>query len=184
MTLSWWVRLSQADKRRIKGLAATQGLTLRRAILQAFDAWAEKLQSEGVAPLGPGPSARADAGFGKPGRPNRTGKREPDQRRTEAGPSATSGGGQAANPQAAPVQWLRRAAQVDWSKCPAAESVPGQPGVWVVRGTRVHLDAIFDALDHGQPPEEVLEASGLTREQFLAVLQFVAASVGVFPATR
>ena len=37
------VRLPQADKRRIKGVAATQGLPLGQPILQAFDAWASQL---------------------------------------------------------------------------------------------------------------------------------------------
>jgi len=39
------VRLSEAEKRRIKSLAASQGLTLRQAIVQAFEAWASQLQS-------------------------------------------------------------------------------------------------------------------------------------------
>jgi len=39
------VRLSEAEKRRIKTLAASQGLTLREAVVQAFEAWAAQLQS-------------------------------------------------------------------------------------------------------------------------------------------
>jgi hypothetical protein len=39
------VRLSEAEKREIKALAASQGLTLRQAILQAFQAWAAQLPS-------------------------------------------------------------------------------------------------------------------------------------------
>ena len=64
-------RLPQADKRRIKGLAASQGLTLGQAVLQAFEAWASQLQSGGAPALDPRPSARANADFEKPGQPKR-----------------------------------------------------------------------------------------------------------------
>jgi hypothetical protein len=40
------VRLSEAERRRIKVLAASQGLTLRQAVIEAFEAWASKLQRE------------------------------------------------------------------------------------------------------------------------------------------
>jgi len=33
------LNLTEAEKRHIKTLAVSQGLTLRQAILQAFDAW-------------------------------------------------------------------------------------------------------------------------------------------------
>ena len=53
------VRLSEADKRRIKSLAASQGLTLREAIVQAFDAWGAQLESQAHTP---GPTHGATAG--------------------------------------------------------------------------------------------------------------------------
>jgi hypothetical protein len=40
------VRLPEAERRRIKVLAASQGLTLRQAIVEAFEAWASQLQKE------------------------------------------------------------------------------------------------------------------------------------------
>ncbi len=43
------VRLSEAEKRRIKALAASRGLTLRQAILEAFEVWASQLESEELA---------------------------------------------------------------------------------------------------------------------------------------
>ena len=46
------VRLSEAERRQIKTLAAMQGMTLREATLQAFSAWAEKLQSRAAPPRG------------------------------------------------------------------------------------------------------------------------------------
>ena len=46
------VRLTQAEKRNIKTLAASQGLTMREAIMQAFEAWAFQFAS-GTLPAGP-----------------------------------------------------------------------------------------------------------------------------------
>ena len=40
------VRLSQNEKRNIKMMAASQGMTLRQAVLAAFTAWAEKRRAE------------------------------------------------------------------------------------------------------------------------------------------
>jgi hypothetical protein len=39
------IRLSDTDRRRIKSLAAKQGLSLQEAVVEAFDAWAEKIRS-------------------------------------------------------------------------------------------------------------------------------------------
>ncbi len=46
------VRLPEAERRRIKALAASQGLTLAEAIREAFEAWASQLQRQGAAPPG------------------------------------------------------------------------------------------------------------------------------------
>jgi len=43
------VRLSENEKRNIKMMAVSQGLTLREATLAAFTAWAEKLRSQAAA---------------------------------------------------------------------------------------------------------------------------------------
>ena len=38
-------------------------------------------------------------------------------------------------------------ATLDWSHCPAVESIPGKmSGAWVFRGTRVPISAIFENL--------------------------------------
>ena len=42
------VRIPEADRRRIKSLAASQGVTLQEAVHQAMEAWAAKLQAEGA----------------------------------------------------------------------------------------------------------------------------------------
>ncbi|MGO9516557.1 MAG: hypothetical protein ACLPND_05890 [Candidatus Korobacteraceae bacterium] len=55
-----FVRLTEAERRRIKTLAASQGLTMREAIVQAFEAWASQLQS-GALLAGPKPTRRRQA---------------------------------------------------------------------------------------------------------------------------
>jgi uncharacterized protein (DUF433 family) len=39
---------------------------------------------------------------------------------------------------------------LDWSNCPAVESVPGKvSGAWVFRGTRLAVAAVFENLEDG-----------------------------------
>lgn len=64
------VRLSEAEKRHIKMLAASQGLTLRQAILKAFDVWASQLESGELA-ADPAWDGFAGADVEKPGKPKR-----------------------------------------------------------------------------------------------------------------
>ena len=65
---------------------------------------------------------------------------------------------------------------LDWSKCPAVESIPGKvSGAWVFRGTRVPVSAIFENLKTS-PMEEVLANFHVTREQVQTVLDFAAKS--------
>jgi len=67
-------------------------------------------------------------------------------------------------------------ASLDWSQCPAVESIPGKvSGAWVFRGTRVPVSAIFENLKTS-PIEEVLETFHVTREQVQNVLDFAAKS--------
>jgi len=40
------VRLNENEKRNIKMMAASQGMTLRQALLAAFTAWSQKLRAE------------------------------------------------------------------------------------------------------------------------------------------
>lgn len=65
---------------------------------------------------------------------------------------------------------------LDWSQCPAVESIPGKvSGAWVFRGTRVPVSAIFENLKCSSL-DEVLENFPVTREQILAALDFAAKS--------
>ena len=66
--------------------------------------------------------------------------------------------------------------EIDWSKCPAVESVPRKVGgAWVFRGTRIPVTAVSENLEDGLTVDEIVELfDGLTREQVLAVLSFAA----------
>jgi len=68
---------------------------------------------------------------------------------------------------------------LDWSKCPAVESIPGKvSGAWVFRGTRMPVSAVFENLEDGLTIDEVVQMfDGLTREQVQAVLDFTAQSL-------
>lgn len=67
---------------------------------------------------------------------------------------------------------------LDWSQCPAVESIPGKvSGAWVFRGTRLPVATIFENLEDGMTIEEVMEQFDVTREQINAVLEFAARSL-------
>lgn len=100
------LRLTGAERRRIKSLAAKQGLTLQKAVVVAFDAWAESLRNGGSSRprvQTRTPPALADDEFNQPlGRPS--------------------------------WDWLTRAVQLDWSKCPEVELVSdGTNQLWLLR---------------------------------------------------
>lgn len=77
-------------------------------------------------------------------------------------------------------------ATLDWSECPAVESVPGKvSGAWVFRGTRMPVAAVFENLEDGMTVEEIVELyEGLTREQVASVLDFTARSLDVPAVAR
>ncbi len=66
---------------------------------------------------------------------------------------------------------------LDWSQCPAVESIPGKvSGAWVFRGTRLPVATVIENLED-LSIEEVMEQFDVTREQITAVLDFVAKSL-------
>lgn len=66
---------------------------------------------------------------------------------------------------------------IDWSQCPAVESVPGKvSGAWVLRDTRMPISVIFENLEYSASVEEIMENYRLTREQIQSVLEFAARS--------
>jgi uncharacterized protein (DUF433 family) len=67
---------------------------------------------------------------------------------------------------------------LDWSQCPAVESIPGRlNGAWVFRDTRMPVSAVFENLEAGATLEEIIEQFDVTREQISAVLEFAARSL-------
>src|ERR1035441_945298 len=71
-----------------------------------------------------------------------------------------------------------RMGALDWSQCPAVESVPGRlNGAWVFRDTRMPVSAIFENLEDGATVDEITEWYRVSKEQVLAVLEFAARSV-------
>ena len=68
-------------------------------------------------------------------------------------------------------------ATLDWSRCPAVESIPDKVGgAWVFRGTRLPVATIIENLED-LSVEEVIEQFDVTRDQVTAVLEFVAQSL-------
>ena len=68
-------------------------------------------------------------------------------------------------------------AALDWSQCPAVESIPGKvSGAWVFKGTRLPVATVIENLED-LSIDEVIEQFEVTREQVAAVLEFVAQSL-------
>lgn len=73
-------------------------------------------------------------------------------------------------------------AVLDWSQCPAVESVPGKvSGAWVFRDTRMPVSIVFENLEAGATIDEIMEWFHLTQEQIVTVLEFTARSLDPFP---
>jgi uncharacterized protein (DUF433 family) len=72
-------------------------------------------------------------------------------------------------------------AALDWSQCPAVESIPGKvSGAWVFKGTRLPVATVIENLED-LSVDEVIEQFDVTREQITAVLDFVADSLRTGP---
>jgi len=66
---------------------------------------------------------------------------------------------------------------LDWSQCSAVESIPDKvSGAWVFRDTRLPVATVIENLED-LSVEEVMEQFDVTREQIVAVLDFVAQSL-------
>lgn len=89
-------------------------------------------------------------------------------------------------------QWLQNVASqssvqqwggaIDWSQCPAVESIPGKVGgAWVFKDTRTPVSIVFENLQDGMTVDELIEQYPLTYEQIEAVLEFAAHSVAAPP---
>ena len=69
-------------------------------------------------------------------------------------------------------------ATLDWSQCPAVESIRGKvSGAWVFKGSRTPVAIVFENLEDGLTIDEVVEQFPVTREQVKSVLEFAARSL-------
>jgi uncharacterized protein (DUF433 family) len=76
-------------------------------------------------------------------------------------------------------------ATLDWSQCPAVESIPGKrSGAWVFRDTRTPVSVVFDNLEVGASISEIMEWFHLSHEQVVAVIEFAARSLDAPPALQ
>ena len=68
---------------------------------------------------------------------------------------------------------------LDWSGCPAVESVSGKvSGAWVLGGTRMPVATIFENIEAGANIDDIIEwYDGLDREQVKAVIDFAVRSL-------
>lgn len=73
-------------------------------------------------------------------------------------------------------------ANLDWSQCPAVESIPGKrSGAWVFRDSRTPVSVVFDNLEVGASIDDIIEWFHLSREQVVAVIEFAARSLDAPP---
>jgi uncharacterized protein (DUF433 family) len=70
---------------------------------------------------------------------------------------------------------------LDWNQCPTVERVPGKvSGVWLFKGTRVPVKALFENLEDSAGVDDFLRwFPGVKRDQVLAVLEFAEQSLTV-----
>ena len=73
-------------------------------------------------------------------------------------------------------------AQLDWSQCPAVESVPGRvSGAWTFRNSRTPVKVVFENIEDGMTIEEIIEQYPVSREEIRAVPDFAAHSLDKEP---
>jgi uncharacterized protein (DUF433 family) len=74
-------------------------------------------------------------------------------------------------------------ANLDWSQCPAVESVPGKvSGAWVLKNTRMPVAVIFENLEAGASIDDILQwYEGIERDQVKAVIAFAVRSLDDVP---
>ncbi len=141
------IRLSDADRRRIKTLAVKQGLTLQDAVLEAFDAWAEKLRTQ-------------------PNRPPNSAHPKPS-----ASPDLPP------VPRALPPDWLKTVLRLNWTECPEVElASDGVNNIWLFRDSDAPLNAILRAFADGYPPAEIAEVYEIEMLSLAKVVQFASAA--------
>ena len=75
------------------------------------------------------------------------------------------------------------AATLDWSQCPAVESIPGKrSGAWVFKDTRTPVSVVFDNLEVGATVSEIMEWFHLSHDQVVGVIGFASRSLETPPS--
>ena len=73
--------------------------------------------------------------------------------------------------------------KLDWSQCPAVESIPGKvSGAWVLKGARMPVQTISENLEAGLSVQEITEVFDVTEQEVKAVLHFATRSLDKAPA--
>lgn len=73
-------------------------------------------------------------------------------------------------------------ATLDWSQCPAVESIPGKvSGAWVLRGIRTPVQVLFENLEAGMSIDEVIAQFPVTRGQLDNLMGFIVRSLEKAP---
>jgi uncharacterized protein (DUF433 family) len=73
-------------------------------------------------------------------------------------------------------------ANLDWSQCPAVESIPGKvSGAWVFKGTRMPVQTVFDNLEAGMSVDEITEVFDVTPAEVKAAIRFASESLAKTP---
>jgi uncharacterized protein (DUF433 family) len=74
-------------------------------------------------------------------------------------------------------------ASLDWSQCPAVESVAGRvSGAWTFRNSRTPVKVVFENLEDGMTLSEIMEQYPVSEDEIKAVLAFAARSLDKEPA--
>lgn len=142
------IRLSDAHRRRIKSLAAKQGMTLQDAVVEAFNAWAEKLRTQ--------PHAHRPA---KAPQPKQHAPHEFERL-----------------PSSLPPDWLKQALTLDWTKCPEAELLEdGANRLWLLRETDAPLMEVLGAIADGHSLSRIAEVFDLEPSHLAKVFAFAVA---------
>lgn len=69
-------------------------------------------------------------------------------------------------------------ATLDWSQCPAVESVPGRlNGAWVFRDTRLPVGVVFQNLEAGATVDEIVDWFDISKDEVVEILEFATRSV-------
>jgi len=65
------------------------------------------------------------------------------------------------------------------------ESIPGKrSGEWVFKDTRMPVSTVFENFESGATIDEIMKWFNVTREQVIAVLEFVARSLDATPPVQ